>query len=261
MIDHEREPKPSDFHSDEELGEWLRANLIEHYGLETEDWAKERVARVTEALNRVRKPLPALESHILWVDVMTAFTAPGRHVYISRELLERAASDDPIALVIAHEMAHHDLGHIKMYTAGLNLFRHVPGAFDAAVFLRLGDRFVLGPERESAADRRSLELCLKAGYSGKECLELFGLMEIYALNFGDLDIVYGPDDILEAEESGVHGFIHSMRKWTWEHMRGYESLRDRKAALKAAIAQMEDLPAETGSTSLKCTSTHPGRHS
>ncbi len=234
MNNHCREPKLSEFQSDDDIGEWLYANLAKHYALETEAWAKERVERATDALNRVRSPLPQMQSHILWVDVMTAFTAPGRHIYISRELLERMSCDDSAAFVVAHEMAHHDLDHIRIFRDGLSLFRHVPGAMDVAMFLRLGDRFVLGPERESAADHLALELCIKAGFDADRCLEVFDLMEIYAINFGDLDIVYGPDEVLEAEEKRLHGFIQHVQKWTWEHLRGYECLRDRKAALHGA---------------------------
>jgi predicted Zn-dependent protease len=216
---------------DLEIGEYLRSQLTNEFELETESWAIDRISRVTDRLNVMRRPELALETHILWMDIMTAFTAPGRHIYISRHLLERASSDDPIAFVLAHEMAHHDLGHLHMFRGPLASLRHVPGVLHAALLLRFADQFVLGPEKEHEADIRALDICLSAGYDGNGCLELFEILEAYALDHRDLDIVYGPNDEPQTSNTGVGALLRGMRSWTWEHVRGYECLMDRKETL------------------------------
>src|SRR5579862_7518712 len=104
-----------DFEDDLALGEWLHRELVAAYGVETEAWARERVRRVERQLQVKRAPAPRMQPEILWLPEATAFTAPGRYLYISRELLQRAASDDPVAFVLAHEMAHHDLGHLDAF--------------------------------------------------------------------------------------------------------------------------------------------------
>src|ERR1700738_1866604 len=107
-------------YDDVNAGEWLHERLVASFGLETETWATGRVGGRAGRLNRVRDgcPVPGacthlLQAEILWMQEMNAYAAPGRYVYLSRELLQRAASDEPIALVLAHEMAHHDLGHTR----------------------------------------------------------------------------------------------------------------------------------------------------
>lgn len=43
-----------------------------------------------------------------------AFTMPGRRIHVSRELLSRGLGELGLAFIIAHEMAHHDLGHLDV---------------------------------------------------------------------------------------------------------------------------------------------------
>jgi Zn-dependent protease with chaperone function len=70
------------------------------------------------------------------------------HVFTQR------LSDDALAFVLAHEMAHHDLGHLS------------------AMYLAAG---VLGnwQKMEFAADRQGLALAVRAGYSAAGALEAF----------------------------------------------------------------------------------------
>ena len=72
---------------DDDLGDWLHERLVEEYCEETEAWALERVARVTERLNGVRAACPVpgaspypLRTHILWIGQMNAFATPGRWI-------------------------------------------------------------------------------------------------------------------------------------------------------------------------------------
>src|SRR5579859_5836613 len=99
----------------EAADEWLRQALLDEFGPEQESvpWAADQLSRVMKRLSSVRPfRAPKIDAEVLWVREVTAFTVPGHYVYISRRLMERCASDDPVALVLAHEIAHHDLGHL-----------------------------------------------------------------------------------------------------------------------------------------------------
>lgn len=214
---------------DDDLGDWMHGKLVEEYSEETEAWAVERVARVTDRLNAVRAACPVpgacsypLRTHILWVGQMNAFAAPGRWIYLTRELLQRCDGDEPVAFVLGHEMAHHDLGHVRLITPALSKLRSLPGNLFFISLLRLLDHGFMSAEREAAADAYALDLCLAAGYDGTRCLELLDIMEAHALNNRDLDIVFGPD-------GGENRF------WRWQ--RGYPSLRARRDALRRQLAQ------------------------
>lgn len=245
--------------SDEEIGERLHQELAEAYGLESEAWALERIERVTARLNAVRLACPVkgvcphpLRTEILWLGEMNAFAAPGRWVYITRALLQRTASDDPVALVIAHEMAHHDLGHLRVLTSSLagELMRRLPArakgsqeavtitAVTTLAMWKLLQGKLQSVERETSADAYAMDLCLAAGYAPLRCLELFDILEAYLLDFRDLNGVYGSD----REAAGVEYEGSSLgRAWntlneTWERRsKGYPSLRARRAALIAQL--------------------------
>ena len=88
------------------MGDWLHTRLIAEYGKETEAWATERIGRISRRLNAVRSACPIrgvcpgdLHTEILWIGAMNAFTAPGKYLYMTRELLQQADADEPFAFV------------------------------------------------------------------------------------------------------------------------------------------------------------------
>lgn len=232
--------------TDQAADEWLRGELLEEFGPEKEPvpWAADRVARVMKRLSDVR-PLsaPKLDAEVLWVREVTAFTAPGRYVYISRRLIERCASDDPVALALAHEIAHHDLGHLHgLDSMAAAVPKDLPaflyGRAVLIVVLSMIERRVHGPENEAAADALALEMCLTAGYNGDHCLQLFDVMESDALDKGDLDGVFGLEDAIDPTHHEHHdalGWLTEAREWAHERLRGYLPLRERKSRLRVKL--------------------------
>lgn len=49
---------PADSWTEAELGDWMHAQLAAEYGNQTEDWATERVGRITSRLDAVRASCP-----------------------------------------------------------------------------------------------------------------------------------------------------------------------------------------------------------
>jgi fermentation-respiration switch protein FrsA (DUF1100 family) len=213
--------------SEDEIGDEVHAQLIDAFGLETEAWATERVTRVMETLNRVRLSCPepgaaprVLVAEILWLQGMHAFTLPGQYLYLSRRLLERASSDDPIAFVLAHEAAHQDLGHTRLLTPTLARFGKTLGTV-----VRLAERIAYSPEQERAADAYALDLSLAAGYHPDSGLTLLSLLEQESLDLGDVEGVFGPDAPSKL----------------WEKLRGYPSIRQRKENLTERLRREYDI--------------------
>jgi hypothetical protein len=75
------------------LGEWLHAQIDEAALFEQDAWAIDRVRRVEDRLQSGRPQSERLLVEIPWLDVFTAFTAPGRYIYFSRRLYERDGKD------------------------------------------------------------------------------------------------------------------------------------------------------------------------
>ena len=107
---------------------------------------------------------------------INAANAGGGQFYVTTGLLEKA-SDEQLRGIMAHEIAHDDLGHVaKLQTLGVGLNLGVilleqllPGS--SAVTPIAGNLIARGYSRneEYAADRHGVEILRRAGYS-KEVL-------------------------------------------------------------------------------------------
>src|SRR5262249_38314230 len=157
-----------------------------------------------------------------WLSLFNAFTAPGQYIYFSRRLLERCPDDETVAFVIAHEIAHHDLGHLAFFSGRFiqHALRTGAGAM-IVLFFRMLQTHVYSVEWEPDAVLRAIELCVAAGYDGKKCLEVFDVMEKWALYHLDFDGVYGPDKESDQELAPDADFMTRARIWLYLKRRGY----------------------------------------
>lgn len=113
-----------------------------------------RARSIAARLNAVRDGI-SKEPVVLWkLPDHAAATTRGRWLYLAMPLVQRL-TDDALAFVIAHEIAHHDLGHV---TTPLGLLA------------RLG----VGEDPEIRADREALELLAAAGFDPRGGLEALG---------------------------------------------------------------------------------------
>ncbi len=131
-------------------------------------------------LQKMNKPIPPNQVRIGLLDDpnINAANAGGGEFYVTTGLLQKA-NDEQLAGVMAHEVAHADLGHVtKLQTigAGVNIATvlldalGVPGAGLVPV---AGDLLVARPysrDAEYAADRHGVELLQRTGRDGKQIM-------------------------------------------------------------------------------------------
>ena len=225
----------TDDESPKQIGDIILSAIEENARIETEPWALERVDRVLKRLHKARGKGEQFVVVVPWIEEYTAFTAPGRHIFFARRLFQICDRDDMAAMVIAHEMSHHDLGHTKVFPDWLRNVTYLDVDILIYALYRIVETRIYGPEQECEADRSALELCVKAGYDGRKCVELFKKLEKFALDMGDITAVYGPDhpDDDPAEDPSWGARI---RQWLHERKHGYLSVRDRYEKL---LAQLE----------------------
>lgn len=221
------------------FGKWLHDQVSEEMHLETEAWAFDRVRRVSDKLQSGRAEHQRLQVLVPWFSEPTAFTAPGNHIYFGRRLFEQCATDEQAAFVIAHEIAHHDLGHVDLFSEAGDKLIKLPGARFFALAFHVLEARVYGPERECDADRCGLDLCLAAGFNGRRCLKLFDILEQIALYVGDEDMVYGPDVESDNELAPDADWKTKAKIWLWQKRRGYLPIRDRKEVLLTHLKNRE----------------------
>ena len=163
---------------DRAVTDHLREIIEAEFFIEREGWAAERVNRVTARFD------PSFQTLVLWGENSAfshgAFTGPGKTVYIDRRLLERLPDDDAVAFVIAHELAHHRLGHV------MRSLWHLP--------LRLMHSWITTTSHERDADRLAIEMCIEAGYDVERCVHALQQLLLVSLDYRDLDGVFGGDE-------------------------------------------------------------------
>ncbi|HST60947.1 MAG TPA: M48 family metalloprotease [Longimicrobium sp.] len=211
----------------EGLAEWMHGRLVDAYVLEKSGWARERAERVEARLQAGVSEAERLRVVVLWIPEVTGFTF-GRHVYLSRRLVERVTADDPVAFVVAHELAHHALGHVAARERWIDRFASIPGSVVAAAILD-AMRWRYGPEEELEADAYALRLCAEAGYDLRECLRALDVLEADLLDNGAFSLVYGPEP---EDVTAAPGVGESVRNWLWERDRGYPPLLERRMRLQ-----------------------------
>lgn len=227
------------------VGERLHAVLLRSYGLKARDFSHDCVDRAMAALNAVRIPEPPMTGEVLWLSAPTAFTLPGQYCYVSRQFIERCRSDAPVAFALAHEIAHHDLGHLHHAEAwAVSAAAYAPFRLAALAINGLARR-VYSREMEFAADARALVHCRLAGFEPRQCLEAFDILAWHLLDHRDLDAVYGTDDELELDPHLAANPLDSAyigsKLWLTRHRRSHPAINDRRAALLAEIAWWEAL--------------------
>ena len=95
--------------------------------------------------------------------------ADGERVVVSSGIVEKCPSDDMLALVIAHEMAHNLLHHNRRLASATSA--------QGRQFQRYGEGSAAMLETEEEADRRAVSITAAAGYDLSEALpDLRGLM-------------------------------------------------------------------------------------
>jgi predicted Zn-dependent protease len=226
------------------LGERLHSLFLQAYGLQKRDFAHEAVDRAMAVLNAARAPRPPMVGEVLWMSAPIAFTLPGRYCYVSRRFIERCASDAPVAFALAHEIGHHDLGHLKRAESwAADTVEHVPLRL-AVLILHQLPKWIYSRDMELAADAYALELCRKAGFDLSKCLECFDILSRYLLDNHDLDGVYGTDEELELDPQLAANRIDRVyieaRLWVARHRRSHPAIQERRHVLLSQIGDKRD---------------------
>jgi len=180
--------------------EWVEREFV----VERDGWAGERAKRVTDLLQRDVPVDQRFETLIVWWQDHDAFTMVGRTIYVSRRLWERFPDDETAAFVIAHELAHHRLGHLPPATRWLPV----------EAMLALLERRARSRLRETDADLVAIDLCMAAGYDPERRLAGFEILAHIMLDYGDVESVVG--DGLDSTHPSIHGRMRAVRA----HVRG-----------------------------------------
>ena len=136
---------------------------------------------MTPLIQHMNHPLPMNQVRMVILEdpQINAANAGGGEFYITTGLLERA-TDDQLRGVLAHEVAHADLGHVAKAQAlgtGLNigmiiLDQIIPGTgLITPLVADLGVTKPFSRKEEYEADAHGVDILQRAGYAGKQVMD------------------------------------------------------------------------------------------
>lgn len=170
----------------------------------------ERLQRVmTPLIKSMNHPLPLSDVRLTLLEdpQINAANAGGGVFYVTTGLLEKA-SDDQLRGVLAHEVAHADLGHVAKAQAlgtGMNigiiiLDQIIPGSgYITPMIADLGVMRPFSRQEEYEADKQGVEILKRAGYSGKQVMgnTLAWLLQASGPSGGFFETHPGTDDRIQ----------------------------------------------------------------
>jgi predicted Zn-dependent protease len=118
------------------LGRAVAANIIDRYRPYTEKPEATRYLNEICAALAVNSPMPDMYNgyHAMILDSqeLNAFATTGGHIFITRGLLETLATEDALAAIFAHEIAHIQLYHSVDLIKYMRLTRDLSNTADRA---------------------------------------------------------------------------------------------------------------------------------
>jgi predicted Zn-dependent protease len=185
------------------LGRAVAAHIVSRYRPYLEKPETERYLNRICAAITINSPMPDAYNgyHVMLLDSaeLNAFATSGGHIFITRGLVETLATEDALAAVFAHEIAHIQLRHSVDLIKSMRITRDLSGVADRAAGIAareasLSERKILfdnavrdmvttliingySREQELQADIYAVKLLALAGYSPASLLDVLGILQ------------------------------------------------------------------------------------
>lgn len=143
--------------------------------------------RIQRICNQLVKSVPNKKGyqykiHFVNEDVINAYTAGGQ-IFVFKGMIDFCSNDNELAAIIAHEIAHNELGHIKRKISEIKTMENIGGELTAGLFMAATTSF--GQKMETHCDLYGIDLAIKAGYNGCEVVNVWKRMEDDQFNSTD----------------------------------------------------------------------------
>jgi predicted Zn-dependent protease len=185
------------------LGRAVAANIIGRYRPYNQKPEATRYVNEICAAVAINSPVPDIYNgyHVMILDSpeLNAFATTGGHIFVTRGLIEALQTEDALAAVIAHEIAHVQLNHSVDLIKYMRLTRDLSGAADRAAGIAtreasLNERKTLfdnavremvttlvvngySQDQEFQADIYAVRLLALAGYSPASLVDVLMLLQ------------------------------------------------------------------------------------
>lgn len=115
--------------ADAEIGRSAAEEIAKRFKLAKESADTLRIAKVAETLRpATQKPLQSYEIRVIDSNAVNAFALPGGYLYFMQGILDAVESEDELAAVVAHEMAHVCLMHSRKLMSKDEKYQRILGS-------------------------------------------------------------------------------------------------------------------------------------
>ncbi|MDR0558150.1 MAG: M48 family metalloprotease [Treponema sp.] len=236
------------------IGRAVGANILSHYKVYTKD--PELTAYINKVLNVlvINSSRPVIyngyHAAILDTDEINGFSTSGGHIFITRGLLDAADSEDALAAVLAHELAHillqHSIKSIKnnRFTGALQQVAGIAAEsvgldeltqiFDESIREAVSNTLDKGfsREQEYEADAAAISLLAAAGYTPSSIAGMLERIKASAAHNGGKPAFPSAGSVLKSTHPSPDDRLREVRR----RLVVYQNFTDNSAVRKFRFA-------------------------
>ncbi|MDR2942347.1 MAG: M48 family metalloprotease [Treponema sp.] len=215
------------------LGRAVAANILNIYKLYSNTEAVQYLNRICQALViNSDYPSPYIGYFVIVIDSneFNAFATPGGHIFVTRKLIESTASEDMLAAIIAHELAHIVLKHGVKIINETKLENELSSVADWAASTAASK----SATAERAANFRdsitkTVDVLMRSGYSQTQEFEAdLEAVVMLARTGYDPGALMGMLKVLQSAKGSGNGGFYSTHPSPEQRIANIEALKFRK---------------------------------
>ena len=140
----------------------------------------ENLKRIVSKLNKVIQKPKGFTYKVFLIDtnVVNAWTVGG-YIYFTNEMYKFCKTNDEIACILGHEMAHNELGHIGKHIKRLKAANNMFGEGFGNLAASIGTLFTtpFNQKNEAHSDMVGMDYAIAAGYDACQNIDLWKRMK------------------------------------------------------------------------------------
>jgi len=147
--------------------------------------------KIRNILDKLVKALPGkteyrYEIHLVDEDVINAFTCGGQ-IFVYQGIIDFCENDDELAAIIAHEIAHNELGHIKRKLSQIKTSNALmgEGIGEITAMMYMTATMSFGQKLETHCDLYGIDLAFKAHYNACDVVNVWKRMDDNEFNVAE----------------------------------------------------------------------------